>query len=126
MRNGKCRQKYEDPWGHVHSTTFGFHILGHDGEIEESMDNEEELDFFKTTPMTAERDNGGTSLTFEVDEYTAGERLLIGRFLTTLTLDLLWTNVDSQKIRTKAYIYFLRGHLWKHPKKRLDTVEFSL
>ena len=62
--------------------------------------------FFKTTPATGERDNGVTSSTFEVDEYT-GDWLLIGWFLTTLTLYLLWTNEDAQKIRKKAYIYFL-------------------
>ena len=42
-------------------------------EIEESMDDEEELDFFKTKPATTERDS-------EEPKW-----LLIGRFLSTLT-----------------------------------------
>ena len=39
----------------------------------------------------------------------------------TMTPDASWTKDETNRIRKKAYRFFLQdGYLWKHPKKRND------
>ena len=63
-------------------------------KIEELVDDEEELNFFKTTPTTVERDDEGTFSTFNEDDYK-GNWLLIDRFLSTLMANLSWTKEEA-------------------------------
>ena len=49
----------------------------------------------------------------------AGEWLQIGGLLKTMTPDAAWTREEANRIRKKAYRFFLRdGSIWKHPKRR--------
>jgi transposase InsO family protein len=90
-------------------------------ESESEMVSEEEdvaLDFFKMARLSAEDKDTQTLHAFNEDEYE-GEWLLIGRFLRTMTMDASLTKEEAQRIRKKAYQYFLKGgFLWRHPKRR--------
>ena len=36
-----------------------------------------------------------------------------------MTPDTAWTREETNRIRKKVYLFFLRdGYIWKHPKKR--------
>ena len=54
------------------------------------MDDEDELDLFKTTPAHIERHGEGTFFTLKEDEYE-GNWLLLGRLLIVLTENPSWT-----------------------------------
>jgi hypothetical protein len=83
-----------------------------------SEDEEVGVDFFEAAHLTTERASTWTLNKFDESEYE-GEWLLIGRFLRTMTPATEWTKEEANRIRKKAYHFFLRdGHLWKHPKKR--------
>ena len=50
----------------------------------------------------------------EFDEISYdGEWLLIGRFLSTMTVDGSWTKEEASQLRKKAYKFFLQsGKIW--------------
>jgi hypothetical protein len=83
-----------------------------------SEDEEVGVDFFETAHLATERVSTPTLNEFDESEYD-GEWLLIGRFLRTITPATEWTREEANRIRKKAYRFFLRdGHIWKHLKKR--------
>jgi hypothetical protein len=83
-----------------------------------SEDEEVGVDFFETTRVTTGRASTLTLNEFDESEYD-GEWLLIGRFLRTMTPAAEWTKEEANRVRKKAYRFFLRdGCIWKHPKKR--------
>jgi hypothetical protein len=54
---------------------------------------------------------------FKQDDYN-GEMWQIGKFLSSMTPLTSWTKEEAQKIRKKAYKFFLKeGHLWRLPKR---------
>ena len=88
-------------------------------EIKESVDDEEELDLFKTTAIL---ERVGSFLAFKKGDYEE-DWLVIGKFLSKLTKNPSWKREEAQRIRKKAHKYFLKGvYLWKHPKKRMETL----
>jgi hypothetical protein len=83
-----------------------------------SEDKEVRVDFFEAPHLATERASTPTLNGFDENEYE-GEWLLIGRFLKTMTPATEWTKEEANRIRRKAYRFFLRdGRIWKHPKKR--------
>ena len=82
-----------------------------------SEDEEVDVDFFETAYITTRK--GSTPTLNEIDERKYdGEWLQISGFLKTMTS--AWTKEESNRIRKKAYRFFLRdGCIWKHPKKRV-------
>ena len=85
-----------------------------------SEDEEVGVDFFEVAYVTTGREN--TPMFNDFDESKCnGEWLQIGGFLKTMTPDAAWTKDEANRIRKKAYQFFLRdGYIWKHPKKRDD------
>jgi hypothetical protein len=83
-----------------------------------SEDEEVGVDFFEAAHLTTERASTPSLNEFDESEYD-GELLLIGRFLRTMTPATEWTREEANRIRKKAYRFFLRdGRIWKHPKKK--------
>jgi hypothetical protein len=83
-----------------------------------SEDEEVGVDFFETARVTTGRASTPTLNDFDAREYD-GEWLLIRRFLRTMTSMAEWTKEEANRIRKKAYRFFLHdGYMWKHPKKR--------
>ena len=74
------------------SCFLGLDTTGRRGVGRRGLDDE--LDFFKMTLPTTERDHEGTFSAFKEDKYKV-EWLLIGRFLSTLTTDPLWTKEEA-------------------------------
>ena len=81
-------------------------------------DEEVSVDFFEAAYVTTRK--GSTLALNEFDERKFdGEWLQIGGFLMTMTPNVAWTKEETNRIRKKAYRFFLRdGCIWKHPKKR--------
>ena len=73
----------------------------------ESEDEEVGVDFFESTQVTARGRSTPALNEFNEDEYE-GEWLRVGRFLKTLTPDEVWTKEEANRIRKKAYRFFLR------------------
>ena len=87
-----------------------------DGMVSE--DEEVGMDFFKTAyVMTRE---GSTPTVNEFDGSKCdGEWLQIGGFLKTMTPNAAWKKEEANRVRKKAYRFFLRdGSICKQPKKR--------
>ena len=83
-----------------------------------SEDEEVGVDFFEAAYVTTGRESTPTLNDFDESKYD-GEWLQIGEFLKTMTPDAAWTKEEANRIRKKAYRFFLQdGYLWKHPKKR--------
>jgi hypothetical protein len=83
-----------------------------------SEDEEVGVDFFETAHLATGRAGTPTLNEFDESEYD-GEWLLIGRFLKTMTPAAEWMKEEANRIRKKAYRFFLRGgRIWKHPKKK--------
>jgi hypothetical protein len=83
-----------------------------------SKDEDVGVDFFEAAHLTTERASTPTLNEFEESDYD-GEWLLIGSFLKTMTSATEWTREEANRIRKKAYRFFLRnGRIWKQPKKR--------
>ena len=75
---------------------------------------------FEATYVTTRRGSTPALNEFDESKYD-GEWLQIGGFLRTMTLDAAWTKEETNRIRKKAYQFFLRDwYIWKHPKKRDD------
>ena len=76
------------------------------------------MDFFELAYMTTRE--GSTPALNEFDEGVYdGEWLQIGGFLKMMMSDVAWTTEEANRIRKKAYRFFLRdGSIWKHLKKR--------
>ena len=86
-----------------------------------SEDEEVGVDFFEAANVTTEGGRTPTLNHFDGSKYD-GEWLQIGGFLRTMTPDTSWTKDEANRIRKKAYRFFLRdGYLWKHPKMRHDV-----
>ena len=87
---------------------------------EDNMVTEDEelgVDFFESAQVMAKGRGAPALNEFNENEYEE-EWLRIGRFLRTLTPDVVWTNDETNRIRKKAYYFFLwDGSIWKHPKK---------
>ena len=79
------------------------------------FDNEEvDVDFFEFARLRANTHNTPTLNEFNEDDYK-GEWLLIGRFLSTMVLNVTWTKHEAWRIRKKAYRLFLRNNkIWRH------------
>ena len=76
-----------------------------------SEDEEVGVGFFESAQITAK---GRSTPPYE------GEWLRIGRYLLTLTPDAVCTKEEVNRIRKKAYRFFLQdGSIWKHLKKRI-------
>jgi hypothetical protein len=83
-----------------------------------SEDEEVGVDFFEAAHLVTERANTPTLNEFDETEYD-GEWLIIGRFLRTMTPAAEWTKEEANRVRKKAYRFFLRDRrIWKHPKTR--------
>ena len=83
-----------------------------------SEDEEFGVDFFEAAYVATEWASTPALNDFDESKYD-GEWLQIGRFLRTMTPDASWTREEANRIRKKAYRFFLQdGYLWKHPKKR--------
>ena len=83
-----------------------------------SEDEKVGVDFFETAYVTT-RKRSTTALTELGESKYDGEWLQIGGFLKTMNLDVAWTKEEANRIRKKAYRFFLRGGcIWKHPKMR--------
>jgi hypothetical protein len=83
-----------------------------------SEDEEVCVNFFEAAHLTIERGSTPTLNEFDESEYD-GEWLQIRRFLKMITSTAPWTREETNRIRKKAYRFFLRdGRIWKHPKKR--------
>ena len=83
-----------------------------------SEDKEVGMDFFETVYVTTDRESTPALNDFDESKYD-GEWLQIGGFLRTMMPDASWSKDEANRIRKKAYRFFLRdGHIWKHPKKR--------
>mgnify|MGYP000273496517 CR=1 FL=1 len=83
-----------------------------------SEDEEVGVDFFESARISANKWSTPALNEFSKDDYD-GEWLLIGRFLSTMTMDTLWMKEEASRLRKKAYKFFLRGgKIWRHPKKR--------
>ena len=93
-------------------------------EDEDGMVSENEevgADFFKSARMRIKGQSTPPVNEFDEDGY-AGEWLLIGRFLKTMTTDALMTKEEAGQLRKKAYRYFLRDEkIWRVPKRRNDA-----
>ena len=76
------------------------------------------VDFFEAAYVR--REGGSTPALNDFDESKYdGEWLQIGGFLRTMMPDTSWTKDEANRIRKKAYRFFLLDeYLWKHPKKR--------
>jgi hypothetical protein len=89
-----------------------------DENVMVSEDKEVGVEFFEAAHFLTERASTPTLNEFDESEYD-GEWLLIGRFLKTMTSATEWTREEANRIRKKAYRFFLwNGRIWKHPKKR--------
>ena len=83
-----------------------------------SDDEEVGEDFFRSANVTTRKGSTPALNEFNESEYD-GEWLRIGRFLRTMTPDTAWTREEANRVRKKAYRFFLRdGCIWRHPKKR--------
>ena len=83
-----------------------------------SEDEEVGVDFFKAAYVTTGKGSTPVLNDFDESKYD-GEWLRIGGFLRTMTPEAVWTKEETNRIRKKAYRFFLReGCIWKHPKKR--------
>ena len=88
---------------------------GEDGMVSE--DEEVGVDFFESACVATRAGSAPALNKFSKSEYD-GEWLQIGRFLRTMTQDAAWTREEANRIRKKAYRFFLRdGRIWKLPKK---------
>ena len=86
-----------------------------------SEDEDVTLDFFKTAQASIDDRDVRVLHAFNESEYE-GEWLHIGKFLSSMTVDSSWSKEEAQRLRKKAYKYFLRGgFLWRHPKRRTGT-----
>ena len=85
-----------------------------DGMVSE--DEEVNVDFFESAYVTRA---GSTPTLNEFNESKYdGEWLQIDKFLRTLAPDVAWTKEEANRIRKKAYRFFLGdGNIWRHPKK---------
>ena len=82
-----------------------------------SEDGEVGVDFFEAAYVTTRKGSTPTLNEFDKSKYD-GEWLQIDGFLKTMTPDAVWTKEKTNRIRKKAYRFFLRdGSIWKHPKK---------
>ena len=83
-----------------------------------SEDEEVGVDFFESAYVMTRKGSTLALNEFDKGRYD-GEWLQIGGFLKTMTLGAAWTREEANRIRKKAYRFFLRdGSIWKHPKKR--------
>ena len=82
-----------------------------------SEDEEVGVHFFEAAYVTTDRESTLTLNNFDESKYD-GEWLQIGGFLRTMTPDASWTKDEANRIRKKAYRFFLwGGYLWKHLTK---------
>ena len=80
-------------------------------------DEEVGVDFFKAAYVTTGKGITSALNDFDESKYD-GEWLQIGGFLKTMTPDAAWTKEETNRIRKKAYCFFLWDeYIWKHPKK---------
>ena len=83
-----------------------------------SEDEEVGVDFFEAAYVTTRAGSTPALNEFDASKYE-GEWLQIGGFLKTMTPDAEWTREEANRIRKKAYRFFLRdGLIWKLPRKR--------
>ena len=72
-----------------------------------SEDEEVGVDFFEAAYVTTGRESTPTLNDFDESKYN-GEWLQIGGFLKTMTSGATWTKEETNRIRKKAYRFFLR------------------
>ena len=85
-----------------------------------SKDEEVGVDFFEAAYVTTRKGSTPALNEFDESKYER-EWLQIDGFLKTMTPDAAWTKEVTNRIRKKAYRFFLRdGYIWKHLKKRND------
>jgi hypothetical protein len=72
-----------------------------------SEDEEVGVHFFEAAHFTTKRASTPMLNEFDESEYN-GEWLLIGRFLKMMTTAMEWTREEANRIRKKAYRFFLR------------------
>ena len=83
-----------------------------------SEDEEVCVDFFEAAYVMTSTESTLTLNDFDESKYN-GEWLQIGGFLKTMIPYMTWTKEEANRIRKKAYRFFLRdGSIWQHPKKR--------
>ena len=81
-------------------------------------DEEVGMDFFEAAYVTTRKGSTPALNKFDKSKYD-GKCFQIGEFLKTMTPDAAWTKEETNRIRKKAYRFFLRDrYIWKHPKKR--------
>ena len=84
-------------------------------------DEEVGFDIFKLAQFLANKWSTPTLHAFNKNNYYE-ECLLIGRFLSTMMMDMVWMKEETSRIRKDAYMYFLRGRvILRYPKKRSGT-----